>query len=286
MTEKKFGVSWAKKYAVKSVLLFLLHFLILLLIMAAALLFKQVSNLKAYMKEYGPDYLYALFCIFLLMMITYLYFLFEDKQILESSKHIALVFTVLELYFLLSWVIGEYIHVYARPIALAGLLVFVLIGRRNAIFMNVVCSLLIFLSDSFLGMGGDGARQIYSSLIIAFSAGMLAIFLCERAKTRLSIVWIGILIVIPIDLIIILLELSSLIEGNVTEGLSQFQPILIKMGYGLAGGVLSAVIFLFFLPLLEGIFNRLTVFRLRELTSSDAKILQKLKEEAPGAYNH
>ena len=28
------------------------------------------------------------------------------------------------------------------------------------------------------------------------------------------------------------------------------------------------------------------MFRLRELTSSDAKILQKLKEEAPGTYNH
>ena len=286
MTEKKFGVSWAKKYAAKSVLLFLLHFFILLLIMAAVLLFKQFSNLKAYMSEYGPDYLYALFCIFLLMMIMYFYFLFEDKQMLESGKNIALIFTVLEIYFLLSWAIGEYLHVYARPIALAGLLVFVLVGRKNAIFMNVICALLIFIADSFLNMGGDGVRQIYSSLIIAFSAGMIAIFLCERAKTRLSIVWIGILIVIPIDIIIILLELSTLWEGSVAEGLSRFQPILIKMGYGLAGGVLSAVIFLFLLPLMEGIFNRLTVFRLRELTSSDAKILQKLKEEAPGTYNH
>ena len=36
----------------------------------------------------------------------------------------------------------------------------------------------------------------------------------------------------------------------------------------------------------EGVFNCLTMFRLRELTSSDAKILKKLKEEAPGTYNH
>ena len=286
MAEKKFGVSWAKKYAAKSVLLFLLHFVILLLIMAGVLLIGHYSNFVAHMKEYGPNYLYALFCIFLLMMIMYFYFLFEDKVILESGKNIALIFTVLEIYFLLSWAIGEYLNVYSRPIALAGLLVFVLIGRKNAIFMNVICALLIFIADSFLGMGGDGVRQIYSSLIIAFSAGMIAIFLCERAKTRLSIVWIGILIVIPIDIIIILLELSTLWEGSVAEGLSRFQPILIKMGYGLAGGVSSAVIFLFLLPLLEGIFNRLTVFRLRELTSSDAKILQKLKEEAPGTYNH
>jgi putative nucleotidyltransferase with HDIG domain len=58
------------------------------------------------------------------------------------------------------------------------------------------------------------------------------------------------------------------------------------MGYGLFGGVMSTILFLAVLPLCEVGFNCLTVYRLRELTSSDAKILKKLKEDTPGTYNH
>ena len=149
--------------------------------------------------------------------------------------------------------------------------------------MNVVSALLVFITDTFVTEGTANANEYYSSLIIAFSAGMIAIFFCNLAKTRFAVVGIGIFIVIPIDLIIFLLDLSTLIDGTKTVvGFSDFQSIIINMGYGLLGGVLSAVLFLAILPVLEAVFNRLTVFRLRELTSSDAKILQKLKEEAPG----
>ena len=49
---------------------------------------------------------------------------------------------------------------------------------------------------------------------------------------------------------------------------------------------MSTILFLAVLPLCEVGFNCLTVYRLRELTSSDAKILKKLKEDTPGTYNH
>ena len=115
---------------------------------------------------------------------------------------------------------------------------------------------------------------------------MIAIFFCNKAKTRFAVVGIGIFIVFPIDLIIFLLEISTLLNQSVTVDASAFQKIIMRMGYGLFGGAMSAVIFLAILPVFEGMFNCLTAFRLRELTSSDAKILQKLKEEAPGTYNH
>ena len=50
--------------------------------------------------------------------------------------------------------------------------------------------------------------------------------------------------------------------------------------------MLPIILFLTILPAFELLFNRLTPFRLRELCSSDAKLLRKLKEEAPGTYNH
>lgn len=287
MTNRKFGRDWTKEDVLKSSAWFFLHFVIFILIAVFVLFGGKLSQLGTTVKEQGANYLYALFCILLLFIITYFYFFFEDKQLLKSGKNIALVFTVLDLYLILACLIGYRMDIYARPVALVALLIFVLIGRRNAVFVNILCALLLFVIDTF-AVPEVEAKECYSSLIISFSAGMIAIFCAGKAKTRFSVIGIGLFIVFPIDLIILLLEVSKLLEVSTVSvaGQSNFQYIFTRMGYGLFGGVMSTVIFLAVLPLLESIFNCLTAFRLRELTSSDARILKKLKEEAPGTYNH
>ena len=284
MEVKKFERAWTKRDAYKSMLFFFLHFVILTIVVGTVLLYDKFANIVEFMRVNGADYLYTLFCVLLIITIMYFYFLFEDREMISSGKNIALLFTVLNVYFLLAWFIGEKVDLYARPVALVALLVFVLVGRRDAIFMTVISTLLMFIIDAFTGTAT--AREYYSSLIISFSSGMIAIFFCSKAKTRFAVIGIGIFIVLPIDLIIFLLEISSLVDGTVPTQFSDFQAIFIRMGYGLFGGVMSAVLFLAVLPPFEFAFNCLTVFRLRELTSSDAKILKKLKQEAPGTYNH
>ena len=187
---KKFERAWTKKEWCKSILFFLLHFIIFIGFAATVLLYDKFSNIQAYMKEHGADYLYALFSIFLIAAITYLYFLFEDKEMIANGTNISLLFTVLDVYFLFAWFMGEKVNLYARPVALVALLMFVLVGRRDAIFMTIVSSLLMFVVDTFTGPGSvmktdiaDSSsnfslmREYYSSLIISFSAGMFAIFL-------------------------------------------------------------------------------------------------------------
>ena len=280
----RFGKEWSKQQMLKSILLFFVHFIILIGIMAGLLLGTKVSNFVDHMSQFGSSYLYALFCVLLLVVIMYLYFLFEDKRMLSTGKNIALLFTVLDVSFVISWLISDYIDIYARPVGLVALMICVLVNRRAAVFMNIINALLVFVADTFAG-GISADSAYYSSLLIAFSAGMFAIFFCEKAKTRFLVVLVGIFIVVPIDFIIFLLDVPTFID-NVDGGLAALQDILLHMGYGLFGGVASTVIFLAILPLFEWIFNCLTVYRLRELTSSDAKILQKLKQEAPGTYNH
>ena len=284
---KEFGRQWTKRDTAKSALLFLMHFLIFILLGGVLILSDYLSDISAFLSQNGANYLYAIFCIFLLFIITYFYFFFENRAILERAKNIALVFTVLDLYLILSCLIGYNLAIYARPVALVALLIFVLVGRREAIFLNIICALLVFIIDTF-AVPEVTMKECYSSLVISFSAGMFAIFLGSKAKTRFSIIGIGVLIVIPIDLVIFLLELTALIEplSVGTGDMTPFQNIVMQMGYGLFGGVMSTVLFLALLPVFEGLFNALTVFRLRELTSSDARILKKLKEEAPGTYNH
>ena len=286
MATKQFGREWTKQHVLKSVFLFLTHFLIFITIAAALLLGNKLGRIREYMREQGANYLYALFCIFLLFVIAYLYFFFENREMLTSGKNIALIFTVIDLQLVLSCLIGYNVAIYARPVAIVALLIFVLVGRRDAIFMNILSALLIFVIDLF-AMPEVATKVCCSSLIIAFSAGMFAIFLASQAKTRFRILLIGLLIVVPMDIVIFLLEISNLLNaGETVSNQSEFQKIFMQMGYGLFGGVMSTVIFLALLPFFEWLFNCLTVFRLRELTSSDSKILKKLKEEAPGTYNH
>lgn len=277
---------WTKKEALKSVLLFMLHFFVMILIVGTLLLGNKSGSFSETIKANRTNYLYIVFCILLLVWILYFYFFFEDRRMLGSGKNIALIFAVLDLCLVVSFLFGK-IDIYARPVALCALLVFMLVGRRAAIFMNVICAILLFIVDAFAD-SGVATTSIYSSFIIAFTAGMISIFFGNKAKTRFQVVGIGLFIVLPVDFIIFLLEISGLAGGTsaAVGTVTGWEHVLTQMGYGLLGGVMSAVLFLALLPVFECVFNCLTVFRLRELTSSDAKLLKKLKEEAPGTFNH
>ncbi len=286
MKETPFDRKWTRADGLKSFSLFMLHFVIWSLLAGGIVLSQEFSNLGAYMKDNGANYLYALFSAFLIITVMYFYFYFGDRTVLSTRKNITLLFAMLDVYFVLGYYIGIRLDVYARPVALVALLSYVLIGKREAMFMNVVSAFLLFVVDTFTGTVANNPYEYYSSLLISFTAGMIAIFFCGNAKTRFAVVGIGIFIVFPMEGIICLLEVSNFLNGTAEVGESAIQRVLTHMGYGLLGGVLSAVIFLAILPLFEWIFNCLTVFRLREMTSSDAKVLKKLKAQAPGTYNH
>ena len=271
----------------RSVFLFVLHGVILLAIVAVLLFGDKLGSIGETFAQNAANYLYMLFCIVLVVGILYFYFLFENRSVLASGKNITLIFTALDTYLIMAVLIGNYFHVYARPVALVPLLIYALIGRREAIFTNIICGFLTFIVDNF-STAGVTANNIYSSMLISFSAGMVAIFFFEKAKTRFQIVKIGVGIVVPIDVIVFLLELSMLLSSNsqaVTE-LSEWSVVWESMGFGFFGGVGSTVLFLALLPVFEAVFNCLTNFRVRELTGHDAKLLRKLQDEASGTYNH
>lgn len=285
-TVKQVGKEWTRKRTLQSALWFFLYFVIYVVLAGLLLLGGKFGQIVEIMKAQGANYVYAIFCTLLLVIIMYLYFIFENKEMISNGKNITLLFAVLYVHLILSCTIGYKLHIYARPVALVALLMLSLVGRREAIIMNVISALLIFVIDTF-AMPDVPNEQCYSALIISFTSGMFAIFVGEKSKTRFSIVGVGFFIVVPIDLIILLLEIPKLITPADLAGDSiVWNAILTEMGYGFFGGIMSAILFLFVLPVFEAMFNCLTAFRLRELTSSEARLLKKLKTEASGTYNH
>ena len=76
---------WTKKEAWSSALLFVLNLFILLLIVAVLLMGGNLGNLKQTLEANKANYIYIAFCLFLLAVITYFYFFFEDRFVLSEG---------------------------------------------------------------------------------------------------------------------------------------------------------------------------------------------------------
>ncbi len=239
------------------------------------------SNWTGYFQENYSEFLSLCICTLLLCSIIYYYYYFEDKEFLSRAKNVLLIFSILVVSIALCYLCGRYIGVYARPMALFALLCLFVFNRRQAVMLNFVFSLLIFVIDTYTNnfAAVGSTSEVYISLMLGFVCGTFAVFAAANVKTRGGLLLTGVVLAVPTMIIVLLLELPS-------AQLSNWIPYVSSSGYGILGCILSAAFALVLLPLFEGIFNRLTVFRLRELTSANAPLLKRLREEAPGTFNH
>jgi hypothetical protein len=106
---------------------------------------------------------------------------------------------------------------------------------------------------------------------------MSVIFVSHKIKTRIQSILLVFLLLIPIELIIGIMEIAFE---------EQAATNFVLLGYGALGALFSVLLYMMLLPIFEVVFAELTVFRLRELTSEDNKLVKRLKNEAPGTYNH
>ena len=86
MEKKEFVYEWTKKHTLKSVLWYLLHYVIFVVVAALILIGDKLPNLKENLTEEGANYLYAIFCTLLLFIITYLYFFFENREMPNEDR--------------------------------------------------------------------------------------------------------------------------------------------------------------------------------------------------------
>lgn len=267
----------------KSILTFVVNYVILLAITFFIVFLKNPSGYSAYLAEHLPVLFFAVGCLFLLFWIIYLYYFFDNKSFLAEGKNIWLLFVILDVCVIVCFIVGAYIGVYARPVALLAFLVLFLIGYRDAIFLNIVFAVIMFILDVFtnyeLYVATGITNDMFSAFMICFISGMFAVFVGNSAKTRGHLVGTGFIVAIPTVIIIFLLEVSD--YANM-----QGMELLKTLGLGLGGSLFSAILLLALLPVFEGLFSVLTVFRLQELTGSESKLLKRLKNEALGTFNH
>lgn len=255
-------------------------YLVLCLVCFLMIVINDPAHWTSYFVENYTDLLTLAVCALLLCFIVYYYYYFEDRAFVAQARNVVLVFSLFISCIVLCYAFGKLIGIYARPCALLALLCVFLFNRRQAILLNFIFSVIMFVIDTYTNnFSADGATtQVYYSLMLNFVCGTFAIFAAAGAKTRGGLLLTGCVISVPTVIIVTLLQVATIYTDLVN--------FFISIGCAVFGCVVSGILALAGLPIFEKLFNRLTVFRLRELTSTNAPLLVRLKQEAPGTFNH
>ena len=99
--------------------------------------------------------------VIILSMLMYAYFYFECTEILTDMSRIVECFVLLDVALFLSFIIGQpnTIDPNARPFAFLALMAATLLGRREAVFLNMVYALMLFIIDIKFTAAGLGSNM-------------------------------------------------------------------------------------------------------------------------------
>ena len=158
---------------------------------------------------------------------------------------------------------------FAIPFAAASLLVAMLIDTQLAFLTGMITAL-------FAGMLAPGGMQKALFAMVSCSA---AIYGIGRYRERQSVTLAGLLVAAVNGVMAVALLAYS------SQPLT-FKTILLAVGCGIAGGLLTAVFTAGGLPINESFFGILTDVKLLELSNADLPVLGQLALRAPGTNQH
>ena len=267
-----------KKALLLGLLLFGIQVIIILGLTLLMIELNQISHALEFIRNNPSKVFFVVATVLILSVLTFGYLYFESPEVLGNIGKLIETFTLMDVSLFVSFLFGRFVNPNARPFAFFGIMAATLLGRRQAIFLNVINALLIFIIDININVAHLNSAETWqycAGLLLAFCVGTTAVFFSHKIKTRLQSVLLVFIIVVPTELIIGIMEILA-VQGREW----------ILLGYGALGSLFTTISFMFFLPLFELAFSELTVFRLREITSQNAPLMKRLKAETPGTYNH
>ena len=272
-------IKWKTKDYVETILLFAVNIFVLIGLCVLAMLLNSgdVSTFtKNISSEQGIVNISNIAIeMIILGAVVCIYFCFEYSDFLLKKKNVWMIFFIIDTVVIIYYVIGRYVSVYARPVALVALLGLYLIDRRSSTFLNIVMALTMFVVDMFTFANIDN-EVVYCSLVLNFIGGIIGSYLLDGVTSRLKIFLAGLIISLPIVLCVAGVEFTGFRDGY------NYKHLL----FALISGVASTSIMIVVLPIYESAFNIVTNFRLAEITDVNAKLIKTLRENAPGTYNH
>lgn len=264
-----------------SVVSFIFGAVIFCAVLFGMLALNEGGNVFNYITENADNIATVAVTIGAMSAITFTYFWFENKEVLARASRIFEMYILFSITFAVCTLVGKYISPIARLSSFVAMMLIMLFRRRDAIFLNTIFAILMLVIDRYFNVQLSGQIYIiYAGFISNFCSGIVAIFLFKNIKTRIGSVMAALVLFIPV-----LIINASMLLPNV-ESLSLDYILNDFLLYSILDCLFSVLLFFFLLPMFEVVFKHLTPFRLRELTSENAKIIKMLKKNALGTYNH
>jgi putative nucleotidyltransferase with HDIG domain len=204
---------------------------------------------------------------FVVFVVTALYLFNYQRKIYTSDRLI----TVLALIFLITIVtakfVGPFYSFYLIPVGAAAMLTALLFNVEVAIFMVIITSIL----------SGLLAGQNYLYALYGVFTGLFSIYAINNIRHRTDLVVAGAWVT---------LATTTLALAAALLGSSSWLEIAKSLGWGMVGGISTAVFTIGALPFLEYAFGITTDIKLVELSYANQPLLRELMMKAPGTYNH
>jgi putative nucleotidyltransferase with HDIG domain len=213
-----------------------------------------------------PFYVGIGIIVLFVLGVLILYFAFFEGELVKNPPMLLMVSLVLCLVLGLCY-ITSFLHPYAIPAAMGGMLLTILLRPRIGIAVNMVLALL----------GGLMLGSQLGVVILILAGGMLGICLIKSAQQRNTLIWAG-------------LGVSAFsifaVSGYEMFLTGEWLNALYTSLWTIVGGMLAAVLTIGTLPIWENLFNVITPLKLVELSNPNNPILKRLLMETPGTYHH
>lgn len=276
-------LKWNKKDYVLNVVTYLLNFALLGLLFVLMFYLQSKAGKVDFadLRTNVIKFFNFLILLFFTLFIVFLYFFFEERDFLKNAVNSEMIFLIIELCLAICFVFGEYVNYYLRPLVLATILVLFLTNSRTAVFTNFIFCIIIFLFDAFAGMISTSFSSIkttYDYLLVfamGVSSGIIAVYCLKEVHSRIRLFVLGFLISLP-SVVCTVIPITGYGDANVIHDLLS----------SVAFGPLSVTLFTAILPFFEFCFNKVSSFKLGELTDHKSRIVRKIITKAPGTFNH
>lgn len=217
----------------------------------------------------------------LLALGAYIYF--ADKSTLEQSrKTFATIVTMLISYGILClapfWEYGYYV----APFALCSLVLSLLVSTRTGFFANFVVIMLHFMQ--LINWQTDATLATDRFFYLLFSGlieAVLTAFVLGGQYRRIKYIGMGVLIG-GVSAVCSLMSYAIFVE----RAMWSWTDLMYRVIWSFASGIASIMFMFMLVPILERVFNIVSVFRYAEIASSDTQLMRQLFQKAPGTYNH
>ncbi|MBP5467223.1 MAG: HDIG domain-containing protein [Clostridia bacterium] len=269
--------AWSKKDLALVITVYIINEIVFTLLFAGVCVLNAVSeDADAYSVLTSSAVVDFAVIISLILAITAVYFFFEDRDFLRKASNSQMLFLIWEAGAAICFISGTFLNPYVRPLALVAVLTLFLTNSGTAIFSNFVFSVVMFVFDAFSNtLASFTPFSIVFFFAVGLFSGIIAVYCMKGLYSRLKIILISFLISLP-SLVCIILPMVDFGGGNFALNLLS----------GALSGPFSAAAFIILLPVFEGLFKKITNFKLSELTDHKARLIRKLITQAPGTFNH